>query len=116
MKGFLLFGGACALIIAVAAAGLHLFYRAPVEHDAILVSAGVAIVVQLFAFAIVKLAARGGNVIAGWSLGALLRFAALGLYAMVGARELGLPSGAALVSLALFFFVSMLVEPLLLNV
>jgi hypothetical protein len=112
----LLFAGACALVIAISGAVLLLFYHAPAEHDAIVASACVAMVVQLFAFAIMKLAARGGNVIAGWSVGALLRFASLGVYALIGARALGLPSGAALVSLAMFFFVSMLVEHLLLNV
>ena len=56
------------------------------------------------------------NVMAGWGLGALLRFAALGIYAMVATKALGLDMNSALVSLACFLFLSMMIEPLLVNV
>jgi hypothetical protein len=46
----------------------------------------------------------------------VLRFLVLGVYALVVVKALGLPVEPALVSLAAFFFLSSLVEPLLLNV
>lgn len=83
---------------------------------AVMVSAGLAVVVQLVAFAIARRAAARQNAIAGWGLGALLRMAVLAIYALVVVQALGLLSAPALISLALFFFVSTLVEPLLLHV
>ena len=44
-----------------------------------------------------------------------MRLMALAAYALVVTRALGLPSAAALVSLAAFFFLSTVVEPLLLK-
>ena len=82
--------------------------------SAIWTSGAIAIGVQLIAGAIVKLSAKT-NVIAGWGVGAIIRFAVLALYALVIVKALGLPSAAALVSLAAFFFVSTLLEPLLLK-
>ena len=55
------------------------------------------------------------NVIAGWGLGVVLRFATVGAWALLGIKALGIPSGPALLSLAGFYFVSTLVEPLFLN-
>ena len=80
-----------------------------------LASAAVALVVQLVAFILLRLS-RGKNVFAGWGVGALLRFVALGAMALVIAGALGLDKNAALISLAAFLFLSMLVEPLLVNV
>ena len=65
-------------------------------------------------FTIVKLSAKT-NVMAGWGVGAILRFVVLGIYALVIVKALGLPSGAALLSLVAFFFLSTLLEPLLLK-
>ena len=101
-------------IVALGGLALALFYPATPDRSAIAVSAGVALLVQLFAFAILRLVPRE-HVIAGWGLGALLRFAVLLLYALVIVHALGLPSAAATVSLALFFFLSTLVEPLFLR-
>ena len=55
------------------------------------------------------------NVMAGWGMGMLIRFIVLAIYALLSARVLGLPVAAALVSLAAFFFVSTLLEPVLLK-
>jgi hypothetical protein len=86
-------------------------------RHAVVVSGSVALVVQLFAFAILRLVARDPrNAIAGWGLGALLRMATLLVYGLLVVKALGLAPVAALVSLATFFFLSMLVEPLALNV
>ena len=101
-------------LIAAAAWLMTLAFTAPGDSRAIWTSAAVAFSIQLLAFAIVKLAAKT-NVIAGWGVGAILRFLVLGVYALVVVDALGLPSAAALVSLAAFFFVSTLLEPLLLK-
>jgi hypothetical protein len=50
----------------------------------------------------------------GWGLGALLRLITLAVYALVFVNALALPATAALISLATFFFLSTLVEPLVL--
>jgi heme/copper-type cytochrome/quinol oxidase subunit 4 len=96
--------------------GWMLTYAFPTAADrhAIVVSAIIAYVVQMIAFAI----ARGWaatNVVAGWGLGMLIRFVVLALYALVGVKVLGLATTSALVSLAAFFFASTLAEPVLLK-
>ncbi len=115
MKSVALFTGIMTAIVAGAGALLAMVYPGERERHAIWVSAWVAVGVQLFAFAIARLTLRS-NPIAGWGLGALLRMVALGVYALVVVNALGLVSGAALISLATFFFLTTLVEPLLLNV
>lgn len=89
-------------------------FDSPFDAKAIWTSAVVAFGVQLIAGAIVKLSAKT-NVIAGWGVGAVIRFLVLAVYALVFVKALGLPSTAALVSLVAFFFVSTLLEPLLLK-
>jgi hypothetical protein len=114
VKESALFALVAAVIIAILAWVFGLVFVTPGERRAIWISAGVALVVQLVAYGIVR-AWRKKNVIAGWGLGTLLRFAVLTIYAFVIVRAFALPSGAALVSLATFFFLSTLVEPLLLK-
>lgn len=82
--------------------------------QAIQASAWAAVIVQTFTFAIARLVARE-QVIAGWGLGVLLRFASVAFWAFLGIKALGLVEGPALLSLVLFYFVSTLVEPLFLN-
>ena len=69
---------------------------------------------QSVTFAIARLVARE-NVIAGWGLGVVLRFATVAFWAFLGIKALGIPSAPALLSLVTFYFVSTLVEPLFLN-
>lgn len=94
---------------------LLLVYPGADAQKAIITSALIALAIQLVAFVLLQLF-KGKNVMAGWGLGALLRFAGLGLYALVAIKALGLDMNAALVSLACFLFLSMLIEPLLVNV
>jgi hypothetical protein len=96
--------------------GWILMYAFPTAADshAIVVSAAIAYVVQLVSFAVAR-AWAATNVIAGWGLGMLLRFFVLAMYALIGAKVLGLQLTPALVSLAVFFFVSTLAEPVLLK-
>lgn len=82
--------------------------------DAVRASAWLAVIVQTFTFAIARLVARQ-QVIAGWGLGVMLRFASVAFWAFLGIKALGLVEGPALLSLVVFYFVSTLVEPLFLN-
>ena len=109
-----LFAGLSLALIALAGWVMTLVYESPAATRAVWTSAAVAFSVQVIAFAIVKLSAKT-NVMAGWGVGAILRFLVLGVYALVFVNALGLPSGAALISLVAFFFLSTLIEPLLLK-
>ena len=70
----------------------------------------VAVVVQLFGFAILRATAKE-KFLAGWLIGIALRFAAVIAFAVVGVNALGMPAPAALISLVTFLFTSTLVEP-----
>ncbi len=105
-----------AVMVTVAAGWvLVLVYPGADALRAIITSALLALSIQLIAFILLQLF-KGKNVMAGWGLGALLRFAGLGIYAMFATKALGLDMNSALVSLACFLFLSMLIEPLLVNV
>lgn len=110
----LVFAAASAAIIGLSGWVIDLVFTGADEHGAIIVSALVAFVVQLIAFGIARAMART-NVMAGWGAGLLIRFVVLAVYALVIVRAFALPSGAALVSMATFFFLSTLIEPLLLK-
>ena len=114
MKSVVTFAAVSLAAIALAGWVMTFVFRTPYDARAIWTSAAVAFAVQVIAFAIVKLSAKT-NVIAGWGVGAVIRFLVLAVYALVFVKALGLPSAAALVSLAAFFFVSTLLEPLLLK-
>ena len=109
-RGLALYLLASVVVIGLAGAVFVAIYSAPAERRSVAVSALVALVVQLVAFAIARLLADRGNAIAGWALGAVVCFAALIVYGFV-CRSLGLPQTAALLSLATFFFLTELIEP-----
>ena len=108
------YAAAAAAIITGSAAALALPFHGPADHRAILISAVLAFVVQLAAFGAVGLASPA-NVVAGWAIGMLLRFVVLVAYAFLVVETVGLAPAAALISLATFFFLCTLVEPLLLR-
>jgi hypothetical protein len=112
------FAGVSAALIFVATVILRTYFRTVEEHDAMLVSAGLAFAVQLGAYALLRPArTRGeptGELLMRWALGAGLRFVVLVLYAPL-ARILNISLEAALVSLVTFFFLTMMAEPLLLE-
>jgi hypothetical protein len=110
-----LYVAACAVAIGLAGAVFALLYGSAAERRAILVSAVVALVVQTGAFWIARRMSARGEGIAGWTLGAVICLVGLMIYAFVS-RAMGLPSNAALLSLATFFFITELIEPPLLNV
>lgn len=82
--------------------------------SAIGISATVAIVVQIAAFAVTTMMAPK-NVIAAWGAGALARMLTLFVYALLAVKVLGLPAVPALISLAVFLFLTTLLEPLFLR-
>jgi hypothetical protein len=101
-------------VVAATLAVLLVVYRGAADRRAVAVSAIVAVVVQMGAFTAALALART-NVMAGWGLGAVVRLVALALYALVFVPPLGLPLSAALISLALFLFLSTLIEPFFLK-
>jgi len=115
MKTLVLFAAAVVVIVLVTGALLAIPFASPPDRKAIATSGVVAIVVQLFGFAVARLASAG-NFMTGWTVGVLLRFVTLGVYAYVAVKVLGLPAPAALLSLVTFFFISTLVEPKLLTI
>ncbi len=114
-RALALYALGCLIAIGLAAAVLAMVYGSAPDRRAVLVSAVVAFVIQVIAFAIARLLAAGGHGVAGWGLGAVICLTALVIYGFVS-RGLGLPSNVALLSLATFFFLTELIEPPLLNV
>lgn len=114
MRAIAIFAGISLAIIAVVGGIMSMMYDTPDDRRAIVISGVIAFVVQMFAFTIARLVSRD-NVIAGWGVGALMRLAVLAVYGFVLIKAMGLPSAPALLSLAAFFFLSTLVEPLLLK-
>lgn len=102
------------VILAVGSWIFSVVFPGPTERRAVYTSAGIAFVVQIVGFLAAR-HTRGTNPFAGWGMGMLLRFATLAVYGFLVVGQLGLPSTAALLSLATFFFVSTLVEPPLLK-
>ena len=82
--------------------------------SAIGLSAVVAAVVQIAAFAVTR-SMIAGNVVAAWGAGALVRMLTLFAYAFVAVKLLALPAIPALISLVVFFFLSTLLEPVFLR-
>ena len=109
------FAGACAAAIGTAwAIGMALFSD-PMVRRALGITAVLAFLVQLAAFAIARAWVKKQNVMAGWGIGIALRFAVLLLFGLIGVPRLGLPVGASLLALAMFLFVTTLIEPLFLK-
>lgn len=112
--------GLIALVVIAALALIFIrFFPDADSAKAIELSAVVAFVVQLVTFWVVLPPRKGpdlpGNMMLRWSAGAVTRFLALIFYGLIATRILDLPAAAALLSLATFFFVTMLIEPLLLK-
>ena len=113
MKSFVWFAAAVTGIVLVSGMLLAIPFSSVGDRAAIKASAVVAVVVQLFAFAVARVAMKS-NFFAGWTIGIALRFATVIVYAFVAVKALGMPAPAALISLVTFLFLSTLVEPKLL--
>jgi len=101
-------------LIAFLAGILSLVFQTAADRRALLVSAGLAVMVQLAAFGLVR---SGGqrNALAGWVMGSILRGTVLAFYGLFLAEMLHLPLTAALTSFAAFLFASMLLESMMLS-
>ena len=112
------FAGVSAALIITATIILRMYFRTVEQHNAMLVSAGLAFAVQLGSYALLRPARPGhgapGELMLRWGIGAVMRFLVLVLYAPI-ARIANLSLEAALVSLVTFFFMTMMAEPLLLE-
>lgn len=114
MRKGLAFGAVAAVIIFGGAGVVSLLQPGTELARAVWTSAFLAFGVQLVAFAVAR-PFVATNPLGGWGLGSLVRFAVLLVYALVGAKLLGLEMAPALVSFAGFLFVTMLVETLFLK-
>ncbi|MDQ2666792.1 MAG: hypothetical protein M3Z05_12365 [Gemmatimonadota bacterium] len=114
-RAVILYAAACVVVIGLAGGVFTVVFGSPSERSAIWIGALVALVVQVGAFTIARGMVDVGRGIAGWGLGALICFVALIVFGFAS-RALGLPSNAALLSLATYFFLTELIEPPLLNV
>ncbi len=101
-------------LIGLGALVLRLAYTSEAAHRAIHAAAVVALVVQGSTWIIIQGMGQK-QVMAAWGLGALVRVVALVAFAFLGPRMAGLPLEPAAISLAVFLFVTTLVEPLFLK-
>lgn len=111
------FGGFIAVTIAVAGLGAWIITRAVPGVDvarSVWASAVTVVVVQALAFSLVRMM-QPVNVIAGWGLGVMLRAVALVAFGFFGVKALGLSMEPTLLSMAGFFFVSTVIEPVFLK-
>lgn len=100
--------------VAIAAWALTFALTGDGASSAIGISAVIAGLVQIGAFAMTRTMVST-NLTAAWGAGALLRFLTLVVYGLLGVKVFGLPALPALLSLFVFFFLSMLLEPLFLR-
>ena len=112
------FAGISAALIIIATIILRSYYRTVEQHNAMVISAGLAFAVQLGSYALLRPARPGhgapGELLIRWAIGAALRVFVLVLYAPL-VRIVNISLEAALVSLVTFFFLTMMAEPLLLE-
>jgi hypothetical protein len=114
LGGFTGFALVSLVLIGVAAFGLTFLFTGTGDLMAIWLSAAIAWTTQLAAFpAVRKLVAV--NLMAGWAVGSLVRMGTLLIYALLGIMVFKLSMTPALVGLALFYFLSMVIEPLFLR-
>jgi hypothetical protein len=114
MKRGWMFALVSVALVGVGAAVLMRVWIAPAEQDGIVAAAVTALVTQGVSFLIIRLMGPK-QVIAAWGLGAILRVVILVVFALVVAGRFGLPLAPAAISLAVFLFVTTVVEPFFLT-
>lgn len=114
MKRAAAFALVSVVLVGLGSAVLQLVYTDPPGRGALMAAAAVALATQAVAWVILQTMGRR-QVIAAWGLGAVLRVLVLVVFALVAPRSLGLPLEPAALSLALFLFLTTLVEPLFLK-
>ena len=115
MKRTIFFAVTCVAVIAVISLLAEVLFPNEAGRRSLGAAAAVAFVVQVVAFLIAREFARRQNVMAGWGIGIALRFVALLLFGFIAVPAFALPLAPALMSLAVFLFVSTLIEPLFLK-
>jgi len=100
-------------LIVLGAFGMTFIFRGADEVRAIWITATIALATQLAAFPLIKMLIKQ-NLMMGWGAGTLIRFLTLGVYALVVVLA-HLPVAPALLSLALFYFITSVIEPLFLR-
>ena len=115
MKVWLRYAGAGFLLVGVGVV-VGLLLSTPDVHRAIITAAVVAYLVQLAAFALLLALRDKSNLfLAGWLVGMVLRFGVLGVAAFAVTRSAVLPRNALLLSLVVFVFLLLLLEPVFLR-
>ena len=115
MKRALSFAAACAATIGAAWAIAVLMFPGAMSRRGLVIAAAVAFVAQMISFFIAREFVQRKNVMAGWGLGIALRFVVLLLFGFLAVPSLGVPMSSSLLGLAMFLFVSTLIEPLFLK-
>lgn len=113
MRRALLFAALTVTVVVLLAWVGTRFATDPAAQQAIWLSAGIAIGIQLVGFVFATVLAPA-HMMAGWGAAILLRFVALAFHALLGTKLMGLPAAPSLLSLAGFLFVTTLYEPLFL--
>lgn len=113
MRGFVLYGASCVVAVALLGA-IAWALVAPAAREVLVVSAGLAVMVQMVAFTVARLLQRR-NLMLGWGLGSLLRLVVLVVYAFVVAKVGQAPLAPALLSFVAFLFVTTVFEPVFLK-
>lgn len=113
MKAFGQYAAASLALILVIGS-IAWFFTAATGRPTLVVSAGLAFLVQLMAFQVAR-ALQPQNLLLGWGLGSLMRLMSLVLYAIVVAKLWRAPITPALLSFAAFLFVTTVVEPIFLK-
>jgi hypothetical protein len=115
LKAWAAYAGA-ALLLTLVLAGVGSVLVSDASSPAVWFSACVAYALQLVAFAgLIAVRQRAHLFLAGWLLGMALRFGALGGVAWWLSRSAALPQDVALVSLVVFVFLLLLLEPVFLR-
>lgn len=109
----MLYAASCVVAVALLGAIAWGFLDGPARR-VLLVSAALAVLVQMVAFTVARLLRRR-NLMLGWGLGSLLRLVVLGVYAVVVARVWPAPLAPALLSFVGFLFVTTVFEPVFLR-
>jgi hypothetical protein len=114
MKVVLTYGAIAAGLILGISIVLFILYQLPAERNAVVLSAIIALALQVPAFALLR-GMRGAAFLNGWIIGAIGRMVVLVAYGFVILRSAALPMEPALVSLALFFVICTIIEPFFLQ-
>jgi hypothetical protein len=115
MKGWLAYAVIVVAIVLCVGWLFTIAFPGERERAAIQLSAIVVVVVQLGGFLALRLFDKR-QMMVGWSATAVVRVLTVILYSVLVAKVFGMPIAPALLSMTTFFFLSTLVEPLLLRV